>query len=134
MVVYNESGPKTNRPARSYVGRSGEIVNSISPRISSGPLVGAAPDLLPSLLLRVLRLLLLSVFFSTLCLLSLSLSQPSGNSPTFVLCSVALPLVASTFTAPSPFIPTLGQTSTLHPLRHPFFITVARKKEKKRVE
>lgn len=37
MVTYTESGPKTDRPVRPYVGRSGELVNSISPRISSRP-------------------------------------------------------------------------------------------------
>jgi len=40
MVVYTESGPKTNRPTSTTlcrVGWSAEIVNSISPRISSGP-------------------------------------------------------------------------------------------------
>lgn len=45
MVVYTESGPKTNRPTSTTlcrVGWSGEIVNSISPRISSGPQRGSS--------------------------------------------------------------------------------------------
>lgn len=96
MATYTESGPKT------YVGRFGELVNSISPQISAGP---QRDLLLPPLLPRFLL-----PFSASLPsrFPHLFISTESGNSPTFVLCSVALPLVASAFTAPPLFIPALG--------------------------